>query len=427
MNYEEALDYLNSVRRLGSRPGLESIGYLLEHMGNPQDRLNIVHVAGTNGKGSTVAFISNILKEAGYKVGMFISPYLDHITEMVMTDGREISQDSFAGIIGEISLHIEKMLSEGQPHPTEFEIITALAFEYFLRENCDICIIETGMGGRLDATNIIKKPLLSVITSISMDHTQYLGNTLAEIAAEKAGIIKENGDVVLYQQENDIRQVFLEACREKGATLHDTDFSEINATYTGISRQIFDYRDHKDLQISLLGLHQRKNAVVAITAIDILRQKGFDVPEESLRSGLMSVKWPGRLEIMQEKPFFIIDGAHNIDGAKALRRTLDEYFPDKRRIFITGVLKDKEFEKMMEIVLPQAFMVYAVTPDVERGLKAGFLAEVAGNYCKYVQINVTIEEAIKTSLDNALPDDIICAFGSLYILAGIRKFFGLKQ
>lgn len=423
MNYNEALEYIHGTRRLGWKLGLDNIRYLLNLMNNPQKELRFVHVAGTNGKGSTVAFLSSILIEAGYKVGTFTSPYLERFTERIKVGSDEIEKQDLARITEYVKAKVDEMVREGKNHPTEFEIVTAIALQYFYEKQCDIVVLEVGLGGRFDSTNVIDTPLLSVITTISYDHMDLLGNTLEEIAFEKAGIIKENGSVLLYPQQKNIQELFRRICRERGATLNEVDFTSVSLISFNVNGQIFNYKAYNSLKIQLLGEHQVRNAILAVESVELLRNKGYIVGEESIRKGLINAKWPGRLEVISKEPIFIIDGAHNAEGAKILRDTLDNYFQGRRKIFIVGVLKDKDYKSIIKTIMPLADQVITVTPKSERALPAEDLAIFVEYYCKNVLVSDTIEEAIKSGLSLSSPNDVICAFGSFYYIGEVRKFF----
>jgi dihydrofolate synthase/folylpolyglutamate synthase len=426
MNYEEAIEYIYGTLKFGSKLGLHNIGELLRLMGDPQKKLKFVHVAGTNGKGSTVAFIGGILTEAGYRTGIYTSPYIQRFTERIKIGEAEISTDELAEITTFVKANVDKMLEMGENHPTEFEIVTAIAFEYFYRKKCDIVVLEVGLGGRFDSTNIIDTPELAVITTISYDHTDRLGKTLPEIAFEKAGIIKHGGDVVIYGQCKEVEDVFDEACASRGAYPHKVDFSDLVSKKFDINGQTFCLDGYNDLQIGLLGCHQQHNAAVAVRAVEILRNKGFDITEAAIRNGLKKTKWPGRLEVVSRDPVVLVDGAHNIEGAAVLRKALEEYFPGKAVIFIMGVLRDKDYENMISMVLPGCKSLYTVTPDSPRALTAKELSEAAGKYCKNINICDTIEQAVNSSIEAASADDVICSFGSLYYVGEVRKIFGLQ-
>jgi len=425
MNYEEALEYIHGTLKFGSKLGLRNIGVLLDLMGNPHKKLKYVHVAGTNGKGSTTAFISSILTEAGYRTGVFTSPYVQRFTERMRIGNEEIGREELAEITQFVKENVEKMVAMGENHPTEFEIVTAIGFEYFYKNKCDVVVLEVGLGGRFDSTNIIDTPLVAVITTISYDHTDRLGKTLPEIAFEKAGIIKPGGTVVIYSQSPEVEEVFERACRERGADLFRTDFSDLTLHEFGIDGQTFSFGGFKNLKIGLLGRHQLKNAATAVNAVMHLKDKGFDISETALRSGLLKTKWPGRFEVVSREPVVIIDGAHNAEGAQMLKNTLDEYFPGRPVSFIMGVLSDKDYDTMMKTVLPGCRRLFAITTKSPRALPAHDLAKNARKYCKNVQVSDTIESALRICMETASDDEVICAFGSLYYIGEVRGFFGL--
>jgi len=425
MTYNEALEYIHGARKFGSKLGLHNMKVLLGLMDNPQKNLRFVHVAGTNGKGSTSAFIANILMKAGYKTGLYTSPYIQRFTERMRICNREIDGDELADITAFVKSCVDRMITMGENYPTEFEIVTAIAFEYYYRNACDIVVLETGLGGRFDPTNIIDTPELAVITSISYDHTDILGNTLPQIAFEKAGIIKQNGDVVIYSQCRETERVFEEACERMSARLHRTDFSGVVLHEFGPEGQVFSFEGYDRLKIGLLGRHQIYNASVAVKAAEVLSSKGFGLSEGIVRKGLERTRWPGRLEILSRKPIFIIDGAHNPDGAAVLRKFIDEYFPGKPVTYIMGVMKRKDYHSMMETVLPGCRRLFAVTPEAPGALSAEELAKYAVCYCNDIHISDTIEIAVRTSVETATPDEVICAFGSLYYIGAVRDLFGL--
>lgn len=425
MNYDEAMAYIHGTLKFGSKLGLHNIGTLLELMGNPHKKLKYVHVAGTNGKGSTVAFISSILMESGYKVGIYTSPFIQRFTERIKINNSEIEAQKLAAITEFVKDKIDIMLARGENHPTEFEIVTAIAFQYYYENDCDVVVLEVGLGGRFDSTNIIDTPDVAVITTISYDHMDRLGNTLQQIAFEKAGIIKPDGDVVVYEQVLEVEEVFGNAAIERGARLHLVDFSSIRLKAFDINGQVFSYDRHDNLEISLIGEHQIRNASVAVKTAEILMEKGYHITRESISKGLKKARWPGRLEVLQKEPVVLIDGAHNIEGVRVLRNALDAYFPGKKITFIMGVLSDRDYMTMIKAIIPGCLQVITVTPNSGRALPASELAVAAGAYCKNVLISDTIEAAIETSLEMASPDEVICAFGSLYYIGVIREAFGL--
>jgi dihydrofolate synthase/folylpolyglutamate synthase len=426
MDYDQAIEYIHGTLTFGVKLGLENIKALLDLMDNPHKKLKYVHVAGTNGKGSTVAFISSILIESGYRVGIYTSPYIQRFTERIRVNNDEISKQDLARIASFVKEKVEVMVSMGLNHPTEFEIVTAIAFQYFFEKNCDIVVLEVGLGGRFDSTNVIDNPLVSVITTISYDHKDILGDTLCKIAFEKAGIIKNGSDVVLYPQGRDSERVFEEVCRERNAKLHKVSFETVKILGFSIDRQEFDYKLLKSLKIGLLGEHQIKNAVTAIETVSILSEKGYDISEDSIKKGLIRAKWPGRLEVLCKKPVLIIDGAHNFEGVQALVKFLKEYFPQKKIVFIIGILKDKDYVSIIEEVVPLAEHIIAVTPQNKRALPSAELSEIIKHYCNNISASDTIEVAVKKSIEITPEDGLICAFGSLYYIGDVRSIFSLS-
>jgi dihydrofolate synthase/folylpolyglutamate synthase len=423
MNYKEAIEYINKTQKFGIRPGLEAIEMLLNFMGNPQKMLKYVHVAGTNGKGSTVSFISSVLIEAGYKVGIFTSPSIQRFSEKIRVNHTEIPECDIARIISSMKEKIELILRSGGSSPTEFEIITALAFQYFAEQGCDLVVLEAGLGGRLDSTNIIGKPEVAVITTINYDHMDVLGDTLTEIASEKAGIIKEECDVVLYPQEQDVQTVVDQVCERQGAKLHKVDFSSLQIKSFDFQKQKFDYEAYTSLETSLLGDHQIKNAAIAIKTIEVLQGKGYRVNEQIIRKGLSKAKWPGRFEMVNQSPVFLVDGAHNVQGVLTLNDNLKKLFPGKKVTFMIGVLSDKDYKAMIRVISPIAKSFITVTPNNSRALKAQDLKLFLESHSLNALACESTEEAIRMCLKFALPDEIICAFGSLYYIGEIRKYF----
>ncbi|HOV25321.1 MAG TPA: folylpolyglutamate synthase/dihydrofolate synthase family protein [Pseudobacteroides sp.] len=428
MNYTEALDYIHGTLKFGVKLGLENITELLRLMGDPHKNLKFVHVAGTNGKGSTVAFISSILMESGYKTGIYTSPYLERFTERIKIGSEEISENDVARITAFVKEKVQELIKNGGNHPTEFEIVTAIAFQYFFEKNCDIVVLEVGLGGRFDSTNVIDCPLAAVITTISYDHMNILGNTLEKIAYEKAGIIKENTDVVLYPQTDEVLQVFERVCCDKKSRLKKILFSDFEILESSIWGSSFLHKKYGMYKIRIPGEQQVANAVTAIETVKILKEKGFDrISEAAIDSGLMKAVWPGRLEMVCKDPVFLIDGAHNSEGAQALAGNLKKYFPGKRIIIIIGVLKDKDYKSIIEPLIPIASEFIAVKPQNDRGMESRDLAIILRDYCNNVSVSDTIEEAIGTSIKKVTKDGIICAYGSLYYIGEIRKYFSIKK
>ncbi|MCC0762628.1 bifunctional folylpolyglutamate synthase/dihydrofolate synthase [Clostridioides sp. ES-S-0006-03] len=426
MKYEEALEYISQTNKFGIRLGLDNIGKLLELLGNPQETLNIIHVAGTNGKGSVCSFISNILRESGYKVGLYTSPYLETFTERIRVNGENIPQEDVARIIGLIKEKIEVMVSQGYAYPTEFEVVTAMAFYYYSEQKVDFVALEVGLGGRYDATNIITKSLVSVITSISLDHTGILGDTIEKIAYEKAGIIKENGIVLVYDQTDEAKDVIKSVCKEKNAKYIEVNFDDINIKKSNINFQIYDCNimgeTYKNLEIMLIGEHQINNSILAMSVLKYLKdiKKLDNISEESIRKGLITTKWPGRIEKIKESPIFIIDGAHNEDGAKSLAKALDKHFKDKKLTLLIGMLEDKDIDGVLDILMPKFSKVVTTTPNNPRAINSDILKEKILKYVSDVTSKHEIEDAVNYTLETSNKDDIIISAGSLYMIGTVR-------
>lgn len=416
MNYKQAREYIEETNQFGSVLGLENMYNLLEGLDNPQNKLKFIHIAGTNGKGSTLAYISNILKCNGQIVGRYISPTIFHYRERIQVDGQYIEKDRFAELMTRIKNVIDNLVKEGKQHPTSFEIETALAFLYFLEKKCHIVVLETGLGGTLDATNVIKTTICSVITTISMDHMQYLGDSLKSIATHKAGIIKPGCFVVSAFQLEDANSVIINTAKEKNCELHFVDPQELHNVEYGYETQSFLYKGNK-YTISLAGSYQIKNAALAIEVIKGLNQHGWNISEEALYQGLKTTKWMGRFTLIHTKPVFIVDGAHNEDAARQLRESIELYFKGKRIIFIMGVFADKDYKSIIQLTVPLASTVITIeTPDNPRAMSAISLANEVSIYNSSVKPAASLQEAVDYSLSIASEDDVIIAFGSLSYL-----------
>ena len=425
MNYQESLKYIEETHKFGIRLGLENMSKLLELLGNPQDKLNIIHVAGTNGKGSTCSFITSILKECGYKVGLYTSPYLETFTERIRINGENIPEEDVARIVTLIREKIEQMVSEGYSYPTEFEIVTTMAFYYYCEQDVDFVALEVGLGGRYDATNIIKKSDVSVITSISLDHVGILGDTVAKIAYEKGGIIKENGVAVVYDQSDEAKNVIKDICKEKNAKYIEVKFDDINVKQSDINTQVYDCsimgQRYEDLEIQLIGDHQINNSMLALSAIEVLKElKNLNLNEEDIRKGLLNTRWPGRIEKIMDKPTFIIDGAHNEDGARSLAKAIEKNFNGKKATLLIGMLEDKDIDGVLEILMPYFNKVITTTPDNDRAINCETLKEKISKYVDDVVAISNIEDAVNYTLRNAKEDDVIISAGSLYMIGTVR-------
>jgi dihydrofolate synthase/folylpolyglutamate synthase len=395
-------------------------------LGNPQKKLKYVHVAGTNGKGSTVAYISKILMEAGYCVGIYTSPFLQRFTERIKINDEEIKEAEIGDLVEAIKTAVENMPESKETGLTEFDLITAMAFLHCAKNGCDIVVLEVGLGGRLDSTNIIDSPEAAVITTISYDHMEVLGDTLTKIASEKAGIIKDGCEVVLYPQEKEVETRIRQICKERKANLHPLDLSELIPISYGIAGQSFDFNQYKDLRIRLLGDYQLGNAAVAVRTAEILNSRGYVITKDHIYQGLLNTKWAGRLELIRSNPFLLIDGAHNTQGVNSLRDCLMKYFPDKSFIFIVGVLADKDYPAMMEIIAPIAKSFITITPPSPRALAARELAAFLGKYGKEAISFDKVEDALRYCDSQLGKDEFVCAFGSLYYIGNIRDYYGLK-
>ncbi len=421
LTYEESLAFLNAPVYSQTRPGLAPVTELMHELGDPQDGLKYVHIAGTNGKGSTASFIERILREAGYRTGLYTSPYLMRFTERMRVCGQEISKDDLTRLTTKVKDAVDRITAQGHTAPTIFEMVTAVAFLYFREQKCDIIVLEVGMGGRLDATNIIKESEISVITAIDFDHMNFLGDTIGEIAYEKAGIIRNNGIVVSFPQRADAEKVLREVCAEENAGLYIADPGPV-LLEANIRGQRFRLADGREFHISLLGSYQIRNAAVAVLAMDLLTARGWRLTPDSLARGLENARWPGRFELMSTNPMILVDGAHNPNGVEALARGLRTLFPGRKFTFIAGVLADKDYTSMLRVVEPLASRFLTVTPDSERALAASELAQdLRADGFKAVSFR-SVSAAAETALSE-YPDEIICAFGSLYFIGDIRRVF----
>lgn len=436
----DPIAYINTPRWQASRLGLERIRELLERLGRPQDRLKFVHVAGTNGKGSICAYLASILGAAGYRTGMFTSPYIERFEERISVDGVMISPDELCDVTLAVREHAEAMAEETGDHPTEFELMTAVALEHFARCGCDIVVLEVGLGGRLDSTNVIDAPEACVIARIGLDHTALLGNTLAAIAGEKAGIIKEGSAVVSWPQKSEAMAVIEHAAAEHGCELRVPDFAQLEEGAIrwedGASPfRSFSYREWTDLRTGILGSYQPQNATVALEVVSVLRGRGWHIPDEAVRAGVARTRWPGRFEIVEggSSPdgfAIVVDGGHNPQGARALADSLAEVFPGRKPVFVIGVLEDKDYPRMLEDVLPLGSAFVCVTPDNPRALPAHKLARairwtgqdlLGCSACVNPVVARDFEDAIRRARELADPDALICAFGSLYSVAALKE------
>lgn len=425
MNY---ISLIEELKKRGSVPGLDAIEGLLEELGHPEDNLKIVHIAGTNGKGSIFAYLSSILIAAGFKVGRYISPTISCYEERFQINGKYITKDKLARLYNIVEEAMKREEEKTGLKPTLFEVETAISFLYFKEEEVDYALIEVGMGGRMDATNVIRHPELTVISSISYDHQAFLGDTLEEISWQKAGIIKESCPVVLSENSDEVCKVIEQEAKKKKVKcieIEPTDYEVLSETPYGST---FLWKEQR-YETKLPGRHQVSNAVTALAASEYLFHKDYEknnarkaiakkLDEMNVKSaqqgGIIRTCWPGRLEVLKKEPLFYRDGAHNPDGAKKLAAFLQKYFTNKKIIYIMGVLKDKEYKKMLRYLMPMAKEVYVFKPKNERGLPAQILADTIK---EVADVSVTIESdvnaAVFRALDTAKPDDVLVACGSL--------------
>ena len=417
MTINETLDYIHSVCWKGMMPGLARITELLEKMGNPQNATKYVHIAGTNGKGSTAAMTASILRKAGYCTGLYTSPFIYQFGERMQVNGEMISDEELI----EITEYVKPLADSMTESPTEFELTTAIGFEFFKRRKCDIVVLEVGLGGLLDATNVIPTPEVAVITNIGLDHTDILGNTLEEIAFNKAGIIKENGHAVIYRGTPGVEKVFEDTCREKNTQLKKANFDGLKLKSHDLFEQVFDCGDYKDIHLPLLGDHQLHNAAVVLAVAETLQEIGWKISKENIYDGIRDVSWPGRFDIVCRDPLFIIDGGHNPQCLEALVKNIQDYLAGRRVIALTGVLADKDYGDMYKPVMPYIEQFVCVTPPNPRRLMAAELAQHLQNVGAKATACDTIPQGVKKAIELAGSDGVVLCFGSLYTIGDIRN------
>ena len=418
MNYEEAMAFIHCTDWKGSRLGLDRMNELMERLGRPERELKFVHVAGTNGKGSVCAFLSSILASAGYKTGMYTSPHLFRVNERMKINGTEITDERLI----EVTERVQKVCAAMEDAPTEFEIITAIAFCYYAEEKCDIVVLEVGLGGRMDATNVIPAPEVAVIMNLGLEHTETLGNTLALIAGEKAGIIKSGCRAVAYKSEEEALAVLREKCAALSVPLTVADFDSARVTSRSLEGQRFDWKNEKDLFITLLGEHQIRNAVTAIETVNALREVGWSISDAALREGLARTRWEARFELLSREPLFIADGAHNPQCVEALSAGIREFLPGQKIVFLTGVLADKDYRQMMGMLLPYADSFVCLTPDSPRALDKEELAAYLRSLGFEAETAPDESRGIVRALMKAEGKPVI-ACGSLYMMGAMREVF----
>lgn len=420
LNYTEALEYIHGVNWTFCKPGLERIGSLCGSLGHPEKNLRFIHVAGTNGKGSTSVMLAGILQKAGYKVGLYTSPYIKEFNERMRIDGKNISNRELT----EITEYIRPLADAMQDKPTEFELITAIAFEYFSRNCCDVVVLEAGMGGRLDSTNIIEHSLLSVITGIALDHVAFLGDTVEKIATEKAGIIKRGCPVIFGGTDESAATVIERRARELDSPFYRVNYNALTVNKMSLDGTELTFDHYKNIHISLLGSYQPKNAALVLSAIDILRSQGMDISENAVREGLCTARWSARFEIISQDPLVVFDGAHNAEGIAAAVESIKLYFKDEKVYVLTGVLKDKDYKAIAKDISRVASKAFTMTPDNPRALSANEYADVLSKCGVQANAYCDIDQALSAALKSAKRDGkALFCLGSLYTYSSIISRF----
>lgn len=468
MDYQQSREYLRDAEKYGSVLGLENMREMMKRLGNPQDDLHYVHVAGTNGKGSVIAYLYTALSRAGYRVGRYISPTIYSYRERMETAGEPVSREKFAEYLTKVARVIQEMTDQGLSHPTPFEIETAVAFLFFKDENCDLVLLEVGMGGSLDATNIIKSPVLSVLTSISMDHMSFLGNTLGEIADKKAGIIKPGCPMVTVKQQPEAEAAIRLACERCAVSYVEADREEAETVEESLFWQSFCYQG-EEYRISLAGVYQKENALLALAALALLEENGYPTTLEQRKEGLLNARWNGRFSVIHKKPLFVVDGAHNPAAADMLVDSIRHYFYGKKLYYIMGMFRDKDYRSVIARTAPYAERIITIAaPDNPRALPAselaraveefrfgvqksndsteecgsraepaagaqdvsGTAAESAGSVQKFtggVESADSLEEAVERAFALAGPEDVILAFGSLAFIGPLTRIVDKRE
>ena len=416
MTIQEAVAYIEAATWSQWRLGLGRTRELLQRLGNPQKTLKFVHVAGTNGKGSTCAMLESILRCSGYRTGLYPSPFIEDFRERIQVCGEWIGEEALCRLTERVKQEADDM----EDHPSQFEIITAIGMLYFAEQACDLVVLEVGMGGRFDSTNVIDAPETAVITNIGLDHTDYLGTTLAEIAETKGGIIKRGTAVVAYPSEPEALDVIRDICADNGCPLTIADFDRIVAQGQSLRGQDFCWRPDQELHMPLLGVYQLRNAAVALTVTETLRERGWHIPDEAVRKGMEQVRWPARFEVLRPEPPFILDGGHNLQCAEAAAESLQLYLPDQRPVLLIGMLADKDYEAVLDVLLPLVRSCVCVTPPSDRALPGSELARIIQEKGYEARASESIPEAVAACRNGSAA---VFAFGSLYLAGEIRKQF----
>ena len=413
---EASLSYIHGLYRKGAKPGLAREQQLLALLGNPEKELQFIHIAGTNGKGSTAAMTASILHKAGYRTGLFTSPYIYRFNERIQLSGQQIPDKDVVRLTKKV-----RALAETMPEPpTEFEFVTAMAMEYYREQKADIVVLEVGMGGLNDATNVIPAPQVAVITNIGLDHTDALGDTVEKIAANKAGIFKEGCHAVVYRGSAGVEAVYEAICAEKKIPLKKADFDSLQSVSHDLFGQVFHCGSRKNLTLPLLGDHQQHNAAVVLAVADALIARGWKITEEHIYEGIRDVSWPGRFDIVSREPLFIIDGGHNPQCIEALVKNIRDYLTGRRVIALTGVLADKDYGEMFRPVMALVDSFVCITPDNPRKLEAAELAEHLRRAGAKAVACENVRRGVQTAKELAGDQGAVLCFGSLYSIGDIR-------
>ena len=416
MNAAEAIEYIEKGIWSTTRLGLERTYELLELLDNPQKKLKFIHVAGSNGKGSTCAMLDEILRRAGYTTGLYTSPYILSFCERMRVNGEDIPGERLA----EVTEQVKALADSMEDHPSQFEMVTAIALQYFYESGCDIVVLEVGMGGATDSTNAIDAPEVAVITNIGLEHTEYLGDTLEKIAAVKGGIIKTGCHTVCYDGAPEVNATIAEICREKQVPLNQLDFAHLEPGSQRLEGQEFRWKG-EDYYMKLTGSHQLCNAAVVLETVTCLRERGWKIPEEAVREGLENVSWPARMEVLGKDPLMIVDGGHNPQCPQLLKASFEQLLPGRKVVFLTGVLADKDYPQIFELLMPLAQEFVCLSPVNDRALPAGELADYLRSHGAKAVACDTIEAGIRAAVTAAGEDGIVVGFGSLYLAGVVRK------
>ena len=418
MNYEEALNYIHAVQWAGHKPGLTRTRTLLSALGDPHKQLKFIHVAGTNGKGSTAAMLASCLQAAGYRVGLYTSPFINRFNERIQVNGQQIPDEALVRLVERVKPAADAMTDI----PTEFEIITALGMLWFAETKCDIVVLEVGLGGTLDSTNVIDPPECAVITALGMDHVKELGPTLADIAAAKAGILKPGSPAVSYGGVPEADAVIARVAKEQHAPLTVVDFSKLRFDGGDLDEVTFDFDGLDGVRLPLIGSYQPRNAAVAITALRVLRGRGWDIPEQAIRKGLETVQWPGRFELLRRAPAFVLDGSHNAHGMRATVQSLRDRFPGEKFVFLLSIMADKDVDEMLDLLAPLAKRFVTVAAHTPRALPAETLAEAIRTRSIPAEAAPGIEEGVARAVELG-GQGPVCALGTLYFSGEVREAF----